>query len=133
VTEVLSELATRGDFPHLLFYGPLGSGKKTRVYCFLNQIFGSGVYKLKSEEKIIKLENSSTVVECFVVSSNYHMEICPADCENNDRHVVQNMIKEAASSQNIESKGKSNTFKVIIINDADKLTKEAQAALRRTM
>ena len=134
VTEVLSQLATRDDFPHMLFYGPLGAGKKTRVYCFLEAIFGNGVYKLKSEEKVIKLENTSTSVECFVISSNYHLEICPADSENNDRHVVQRVIKEAASNQNIDAKSvKQHSFKVIIINDADRLTKEAQAALRRTM
>ena len=134
VTEVLSQLATRDDFPHMLFYGPLGAGKKTRVYCFLEAIFGNGVYKLKSEEKVIKLENTSTSVECFVISSNYHLETCPADSENNDRHVVQRVIKEAASNQNIDAKSvKQHSFKVIIINDADRLTKEAQAALRRTM
>lgn len=48
VSEVLGQLAEKDDFPHLLFYGPNGAGKKTRVYCFLNQVFGPGVYKLKS-------------------------------------------------------------------------------------
>ena len=31
----LSKLAECNNFPHLLFYGPSGAGKKTRIMCFL--------------------------------------------------------------------------------------------------
>ncbi len=33
----------------MLFYGPNGAGKKTRVLAFLNEVYGSNIYKLKCE------------------------------------------------------------------------------------
>lgn len=42
------------------------------------------------------------------------------------------MVKEIASNTNIESKS-GRGFKILIINEADKLTKDAQGGLRRTM
>ena len=35
------------DFPHLLFYGPSGSGRKTRIMCTLKQLFGASVEKVR--------------------------------------------------------------------------------------
>ena len=31
----LTKLAETQNFPHMLFYGPSGAGKKTRIMCFL--------------------------------------------------------------------------------------------------
>lgn len=42
--ERLRNLVDGGDFPHLLFYGPSGAGKKTRVLCLLREVFGSGLF-----------------------------------------------------------------------------------------
>ena len=37
--------AADGDLPHLLFYGPQGAGKKTRIMALLRAIYGSGCEK----------------------------------------------------------------------------------------
>ena len=41
-----------GDFPHLMFYGPSGAGKKTRIMCFLREIFGASAEKVLARAAI---------------------------------------------------------------------------------
>jgi replication factor C subunit 3/5 len=35
----------------MLFYGPPSSGKKTRIFCVLRELYGNGVDKLKIERE----------------------------------------------------------------------------------
>jgi replication factor C subunit 3/5 len=129
----LGKIASAEDFPHLLVYGPSGAGKKTRVMAFLAEVFGASVYKLSPMSWEFKTSaSSSNTVELSILSSNFHLDLNPSDVDQYDRIVLQKLIKEVASSQQINQKVQ-RPFKVIIINDADRLTREAQAALRRTM
>ena len=128
--ELLEKLGKCENMPHLLFYGPNGAGKKTRINCLLNEIYGDGVYKLKSDFWTHKVNSNS--IEVPLLSSNYHIDITPSDAENYDRVVLQSMIKETASNTAVVSKSSRN-FMVIVINEVDQISTEAQAALRRTM
>jgi replication factor C subunit 3/5 len=60
------------------------------------------------------------------------LEITPSDVGNFDRVVVQDLLKEVAQTQQVDLNAKQR-FKVVVINEADHLTRDAQAALRRTM
>lgn len=88
-----------------------------------------------------------------MITSNYHIEMAPGDAGLNDRYVIQDVIKEMASSKNIATVGmqkdksgnndddnnnakntkKKADYKVVVLVEVDKLTRQAQAALRRTM
>jgi len=127
----LKSLAASGDFPHMLFYGPSGAGKKTRISCTLRQLFGPGVEKLKIDQRVF-LSPSKRKLEINLVQSNYHIEITPSEAGNFDRVVIQELLKEIAQTQQVDLNAKQR-FKVVIINEADSLSRDAQAALRRTM
>jgi replication factor C subunit 3/5 len=51
---------------------------------------------------------------------------------NYDRVVIQELLKDIAQTQQVDVSAK-HRFKVVVINEADNLTREAQSALRRTM
>ncbi|CAI4058727.1 hypothetical protein N7582_001179 [Saccharomyces uvarum] len=137
LTHFLKSLADQPrDLPHLLLYGPNGAGKKTRCMALLESIFGPGVYRLKIDVRQF-VTASNKKLELNVVSSPYHLEITPSDMGNNDRIVIQELLKEVAQMEQVDfhdsKDGLAHRYKCVIINEANSLTKDAQAALRRTM
>ncbi|KAH7108233.1 P-loop containing nucleoside triphosphate hydrolase protein [Auriculariales sp. MPI-PUGE-AT-0066] len=131
LSERLKSLAAGGDLPHMLFYGPSGAGKKTRIAATLRAIFGPGVEKLKIDQRVF-LTPSRRKLDVNIVQSNFHIELTPSDVGNYDRVVIQEILKEIAGTQQLDLNAKQR-FKVVIINEADSLSRDAQAALRRTM
>ncbi|KNC72836.1 hypothetical protein SARC_14604, partial [Sphaeroforma arctica JP610] len=67
-----------------------------------------------------------------MVSSNYHIELNPSDVGTRDCFVIQAVLKEMAQSQQIDSNSQ-RSYKVVVLHETDRLTKQAQQALRRTM
>lgn len=129
--ELTRQQAQSGDFPHLLVYGPSGAGKKTRIVATLKELYGPGVEKIKIDSRVFQT-SSNRKLEFNIVASVYHQEITPSDVGNYDRVVVQDLLKEVAQTQQVDQSAKQR-FKVVVINEADHLSRDAQAALRRTM
>ena len=69
----LKRLCEREDFPHLMFFGNSGSGKKTRIMCILRELYGIGTERLRHEIMTFTTP-SNKKIEIMTVSSNYHIE-----------------------------------------------------------
>lgn len=135
ITNTLRALGDSGDFPHLLVYGPSGAGKKTRIHATISHIFGPLLTRLRIDVKQFLL-SSNRKLEFNVMSSPHHMEITPSDMGANDRVVIQDLLKEVALTEQVDFASASklkHRFKIVVINEADSLSRDAQAALRRTM
>lgn len=130
-SEQLKNLAQQSDFPHLMFFGPSGAGKKTRILCLLRELYGSGVEHIKNETFNFTTP-SNRKMDILTIGSNYHLEINPSDAGIYDRVVVVELIKQIAQTRNLNQSGQRE-FKVIVLSEVDSLTKDAQHALRRTM
>lgn len=102
VEEKLTQFLEKKNVPNMLFYGKSGSGKKTLLRKFLLQIYDS----------------ESTM-------NNYIMYV---DCAlGKGIKFIREELKFFAKTNNCNK----NLFKSIILLNADKLTVDAQSALRR--
>ena len=101
--EKLDYFLKNGKIPNIVFYGPLGSGKRTIVTQFLNRIYGGNKESIKSYVLFANCSHGKGIrfVRRFKVFAKTHI--------------------------NLES---DNCFKTVILANADSLTIDAQSALR---
>ena len=103
------------QLPHLLFYGPPGTGKTSAAKAVVKQLFGSDVNK-----RVLELNASDArSVETVRSTIKDFARKTPPGLSNN-------VTKPSSSSKHPD-------FNVIILDEADSMTLQAQNALRRTI
>lgn len=127
----LINLAKVKDLPHLMFCGIPGSGKKTRAMLFLRERFGASIMKVKKKEVSFKYSNKP--IEFQLLYSNYHFQVDPSIHGVYDRSIMQDLIKKIMQLQLGITDMSIGSHKVIVVENADRLTQEAQQSLRRTL
>lgn len=133
--DIINQLMTiskDNSIPHLIFYGPPGSGKRTLVRLFLQMLYGDKASKLNNiPYNVVGSGNSST--EVFINQSDNHIVIEPNNT-NFDRYLIHDVVKSYAKQVPIDIFVKrKKTFKIVLINNIDNLSYYAQTSLRRTM
>lgn len=123
---------TLDTVPNIVLYGQIGHNKKTLLYALIAQLYGA--YPSLSSRSI-EVEAGSSKIPVTYYESDEVVEICPSEYGYRDRYVVQGIIKEIAQTKPIMSLfgSKRKGVKVVVIDQAEDLSKDAQAALRRTM
>ncbi|KAG0436093.1 Replication factor C subunit 5 [Dictyocoela muelleri] len=114
--------------PHLIIYGAPGYGKRTILMALIRHLYG------KISETFVREANIENKLTIKFVETREYIEINPAEYGNFDRIVIQNLIKDIAQTRPILSLvGSEQTLKLIVVSEAEKLSKDAQSALRRTV
>ena len=109
---------------NILFYGPLGSGKRTLILAFLHNILNLTDLKTYIKEYTIKINNNDINIIC--IQSIYHYEINLYEYGLYDKDVLTEFVKSVISTKNVLTNG----FKIIFLNNFDKITKSCQLAIR---
>ncbi|HHD16336.1 MAG TPA: replication factor C small subunit [Euryarchaeota archaeon] len=103
IIQRLMAIVESGNIPHFLFTGPAGTGKTTSALALARQLFGEEKWRDNFQELNASDERGIQVVRTKIKSFARAAPLGGAD------------------------------FKVIFLDEADSLTADAQAALRRTM
>mmetsp|Transcript_28459 Transcript_28459/g.32566 ORF Transcript_28459/g.32566 Transcript_28459/m.32566 type:complete len:360 (-) Transcript_28459:106-1185(-) len=110
VVSALSTVLKTGTLPHLLFYGPPGTGKTSSILALAKELFGPNLYR----SRVLELNAS----------------------DDRGIAVVREKVKkfaQTAVTKNPKEKYLCPAYKIIILDEADSMTNEAQSALRRIM
>ena len=109
VKKVLKETINTGELPNLLFYGPPGSGKTSAILALGYELFGPNLMN----ERILELNASD---------------------ERGIDTVREKIISFAKESiGNGDPNYPSPPYKIIILDEADAITLDAQSALRKVI
>ncbi|GLD91704.1 hypothetical protein PINS_up000237 [Pythium insidiosum] len=107
VVATLKTSIQNGQLPHLLFYGPPGTGKTSTIVAVARQLYGPDFRK---NGRFLELNAS----------------------DDRGIKVVREKVKSFAQGA-ISSSSGMPPFKIIVLDEADSMTGDAQSALRRMM
>eukprot|EP01052_Picozoa_sp_SAG31_P005930 SAG31_NODE_268_length_18767_cov_4.644900_6_plen_269_part_00 len=109
VVRMLKRSLETGNLPHLLFYGPPGTGKTSTVLAIAKQLYGPQLCR----KRVLELNAS----------------------DERGINVVRTKVKDFASSAVSQQVAgyPCPPYKIIVLDEADAMTHDAQTALRRTM
>merc|ERR1719447_1655057 len=100
------------NLPHLLFYGPPGTGKMSTILAVSRELYGPALMKNRVLELNASDERGINVI----------------------RHKVKNFARITVGiTKDHDPKYPCPPYKIIILDEADSMTRDAQSALRRTM
>ena len=111
VIDSLRNAIEQKNLPHLIFYGPPGTGKTSTILAAAKELFGTD-YRSRVMELNASDERGIAVV----------------------RNKVKSFAQVAVSSRSDRDGGDAiPPYKLIVLDEADSMTVDAQSALRRTM
>lgn len=105
VFRIITHAVRSGNLPHLIFHGPPGTGKTSTIHAFTHMVFPK------------RLRN------------DYVLELNASDerCINTVRYKIKDFSKRSVRI----SSGVTFPSKIVILDEADTMTPDAQSALRR--
>lgn len=111
--QILKRNLKTANLPHMLFYGPPGTGKTSTILAMAKQLYGPRLFKTRVLELNASDERGISIV----------------------RQSIKNFARMAVSNPSQEdlTNYPCPPYKLIILDEADSMTGDAQSALRRTM
>lgn len=115
---VLRRTLQSANLPHMLFYGPPGTGKTSTVLALAKQLYGPDLIKTRVLELNASDERGISIVREKV--------------KDFARMQLSNPPSGPAGEE-YRRKYPCPPYKIIVLDEADSMTQDAQSALRRTM
>ncbi|KAH7123598.1 replication factor C subunit 2 [Dendryphion nanum] len=128
--QVLSRTLQSSNLPHMLFYGPPGTGKTSTILALAKQLYGPELMKSRVLELNASDERGISIVRAKVKDfARQQLSSAPSHNVFTEDKEAEGGVKQVR----YRDKYPCPPFKIIILDEADSMTQDAQSALRRTM
>lgn len=111
---------------HTIFFGHYGYGKYTLAKAYISCHLNVPMYQL-SKKTFLKFDHGDN--QFSFLKSNYHFEINVQNIPKSQQDVIPEIILDLANTTNIYT----HTYKIIILKNAEYLSRHIQHQLRRMM
>ncbi|KAJ4344181.1 nuclear protein localization protein 4 [Ascochyta clinopodiicola] len=128
--QILSRTLQSTNLPHMLFYGPPGTGKTSTILALAKQLYGPELMKSRVLELNASDERGISIVRQKV------KDFARQQLSSAPTHNVMTEDKDSPEGTKMvryRDKYPCPPFKIIVLDEADSMTQDAQSALRRTM
>jgi replication factor C subunit 3/5 len=123
----LSDLSFNQNANKLIIEGPRGCGKKLRVQLYLKEKYGQ--FTTLSRTLNMELPGKTEIKQVHTLYSAYHHQLNPSIHNIYDRSLIQCFTNEIIHTRLLVN----IPYRIIVVEDADMLSTEAQESLRRTL
>jgi replication factor C subunit 3/5 len=120
IINTLTNLITNNKIPHMIFYGPPGTGKTTTILACAKKMYGSNFSSM-----ILELNGSDDR------GINVVREQIKAFSATDSK--ISSMFTKTNDDLNTTSEIHNTNIKLVILDEADAMTDDAQFALRRVI
>ncbi|RMZ66699.1 nuclear localization 4 [Pyrenophora seminiperda CCB06] len=128
--QILSRTMQSSNLPHMLFYGPPGTGKTSTILALAKELYGPELIKSRVLELNASDERGISIVRQKVKDfARQQLSVAP----NYNIMVEDKSGAGEAKTLRYRDKYPCPPFKIIVLDEADSMTQDAQSALRRTM
>ncbi|KAL7604476.1 hypothetical protein Lser_V15G19655 [Lactuca serriola] len=133
----LKQLASQEIFPHILFKGAQGSGRKALTMALLREIYGDAARNISHDLRYFQIQETRlTQVAVPVTSSVHHVEL-NVYLEANARYALMASVKQISSNHSvapeISTVNLKPDFTVMVLYDVDKADESIQHLIKWIM
>jgi replication factor C subunit 2/4 len=129
VVHTLQNAVTTGRLPHLLFYGPPGTGKTSVALALCKQLWHPSIWRRRVLELNASDERGISVVR-DKIKHFASLAVGSGQVSSSNNFFTKNKTNDDTMQED-EKTYPNPPFKIIILDESDSITPDAQAALRR--
>ncbi|KAF8410579.1 hypothetical protein HHK36_003111 [Tetracentron sinense] len=135
--QLLKQLVSPKNYPHILFKGPSGSGRKALTMALLREIYGDPAWNISHDLKYFHIQEKRPMqVVVPLTSSAHHVEL-NLNLESKARYALMALVKEIASNYaitpEVSNAGFRPDYKVIVLYEVDKVAENIHHLIKWIM
>ncbi|KAJ9147063.1 hypothetical protein P3X46_029266 [Hevea brasiliensis] len=135
--QLLKQLVSLGNIPHILLKGPSGAGKRSLAMALLYEIFGDACRNISHDLRYFQVQEKREMQVAVPATYSVHHVELNVNLEPNAKYALMGIVKEISNTYAIVPEVSKVNFKpdyrVLVLYQVDKATENIQHLIKWIM